>query len=104
MISSDGDKTIRHFTEANSPLVSDDVRKITIDPKTGDVYFATAKGICSFRDVAIEGSTVNEQVLIFPNPVPPGFNGNIFIRGVVSNAIIKITEMRRTIPITTGRS
>jgi hypothetical protein len=30
---------------------------------------------------------------VFPNPVPPGYNGTIAIRGLVNNAIVKITEM-----------
>jgi len=32
-------------------------------------------------------------VLVFPNPVPPGYTGTIGIRGVSNNAIVKITEM-----------
>jgi hypothetical protein len=83
LITSDGEKTIQHFTEDNSPLLSNDVRKIAIDPKTGDVFFATTKGICSFRGNAIEGNAVNDQVMIFPNPVPPGYNGSIAVRGIV---------------------
>ena len=56
-------------------------------------FFATAKGICSFRSSATEGSDTNEEVKIFPNPVPPGYNGTIAIRGLVNNAIVKITEL-----------
>ena len=93
LISADGEKTIHHFTSANSPLFSDDVRKITIDPNTGDVFFATVNGICSFRGSAIEGGAANELVKVYPNPVPPDYNGSIAIRGVVSNAIVKITEL-----------
>ena len=93
LISSTGEEVIYNFTEANSPLLSNDVKKITIDGKTGEVYFATLKGICSFRSTATEGGEVNENVLVFPNPVPPGFNGTIGIRGLVNNAIVKITEL-----------
>ena len=90
---SSGEKIIYGFTEDNSPLLSSDVKKITIDGRTGEVYFATAKGICSFRSTATEGSETNEDVLVFPNPVPPGFAGTIAIRGVANNAIVKITEL-----------
>jgi ligand-binding sensor domain-containing protein len=92
LITAEGEKTIHHFTEENSPLFSNDVRNITIDPKTGDVYFATSSGICSFRGTAIEGGAANDLLTIYPNPVPPGYNGSIAIRGVVSNGIVKITE------------
>jgi len=93
LISPDGEKIIYQFTESNSPLLSDDVKKIAIDGKTGEVYFATKNGICSFRSTATEGAGKNENVLVFPNPVPPGYNGSIAIRGLVNNAIVKITEM-----------
>jgi hypothetical protein len=56
-------------------------------------FFATAKGICSFRSTATEGKEKNENLLVFPNPVPPGYSGTIAIRGVANNAIVKITEL-----------
>jgi ligand-binding sensor domain-containing protein len=93
LVSAEGEKVIYNFTEQNSPLLSNDVKKIAIDGKTGEVYFATLKGICSFRSTATEGGEVNENVLVFPNPVPPGYTGSVGIRGLVNNAIVKITEM-----------
>ncbi len=93
LINSTGEKVIYQFTETNSPLLSNDVKKITIDGKTGEVFFATQKGICSFRSTATEANEKTENVLVFPNPVPPGFAGTIAIRGLVNNAIVKITEL-----------
>ena len=93
LISAGGEKVIYRFTEDNSPLLSNEVKKIAIDGKTGEVYFATQKGICSFRSTATEGKEENEKVLVFPNPVPPDFTGTIGIRGLVNNAIVKITEL-----------
>ncbi len=93
LISDDGGKVIYQLTQDNSPLLSNDVKKIAIDGKTGEVYFATQKGICSFRSTATEGGETNEDVLVFPNPVPPDFSGTIGIRGLVNNALVKITEL-----------
>jgi hypothetical protein len=93
LISATGEKIIYQFTEDNSPLPSSDTRKITIDGQTGEVYFATLKGICSFRSTATEGGESNSNVLVFPNPVPPGYTGSIGIRGLANNAIVKITEL-----------
>ena len=92
LVSANGQQVIYRFTEDNSPLLSSDVKRITIDGKSGEVFFATAKGICSFRSTATEGTSKNEDVLVFPNPVPPGYAGTIAIRGLVNNAIVKITE------------
>ena len=93
LISATGEKVVYQFTEENSPLLDNDIRKIAIDGVSGEVYFATSKGICSFRSTATEGGSENENVLVFPNPVPPGYSGTIGIRGLTNNAIVKITEM-----------
>lgn len=93
LISPDGDKIIYRFTAENSPLLNNDVKKISIDPATGEVFIATISGICSFRSTATEGENTNSHVLVFPNPVPPGYQGTIAIRGLVNNALVKIAEM-----------
>lgn len=93
LISADGEKTIARYTTINSPLPDNDIKNITIDGATGEVFFATAKGMVSFRSTATEATTVNSKVLVFPNPVLPGYNGTIAIRGVAANAIVKITEL-----------
>lgn len=93
LISPDGDKIIYQFTAENSALLSNDVKKIAIDPTTGEVFMATFNGICSFRSTATEGAETFSNVLVFPNPVPPGYNGTIAIRGLTNNALVKIAEL-----------
>lgn len=93
LISPDGKNIVHHFTVSNSPLLSNDVKKISIDPQTGEVYFATFNGLCSYRSTATTASQEFENVLVFPNPVPPQYNGQIVIRGLTENAIVKITEL-----------
>jgi hypothetical protein len=93
LISPDGDKIIYRFTEENSPLLSNDVKKIVVDQSSGEVFMATLSGICSYRSTATLGGDANANVLVFPNPVPPGYAGTIAIRGLVDNALVKITEL-----------
>jgi hypothetical protein len=92
LVNADGDKVIEHFTEENSALLSNDVKSVAIDGSTGEVFMATAKGICSYRGTATNAEETKNNVLVFPNPVPPSFNGNIGIRGLPENSIVKITE------------
>lgn len=93
LLSPEGDKIIYRFTAENSPLLGNDVKRIAVNPVTGEVFLSTIYGICSFRSTATEGGTVNNNVLVFPNPVPPGYNGSIAIRGLTENALVKITEL-----------
>jgi hypothetical protein len=93
LVSSTGEKVIYQFTENNSPLLSSNVKKIAIDGRSGEVFFATAKGICSFRGTATEGAENKMTLQIFPNPVPPDFSGSISIRGLANNSLVKITGL-----------
>jgi hypothetical protein len=93
LISPDGEKVIERFTEENSPLLSNEINRIAIDPRSGEVYFSTFKGICSYRGNATEGTEKQEDVFVFPNPVPSGYDGQIGIRGLAANSFVKITEL-----------
>ncbi|MBS1772679.1 MAG: T9SS type A sorting domain-containing protein [Bacteroidetes bacterium] len=93
LVSAEGDKIINRFNAANSPLPSDLVQKIAIDPVTGDVYIGTQEGLVSYRGTATEGGEENKNVTAFPNPVPSGYKGTIAIKGVVENADVRITDI-----------
>ncbi len=93
LLSADGEKIILRFTAQNSPLQSNNINSISIDPKTGEVFFATVGGLSSYRSTATDSKVNNNPLLIFPNPVPPGYNGTIAISGVPQNAIVKITAL-----------
>ncbi len=93
LISADGEKVLERFTAENSPLLSNAIIRIAIDPKTGEVYFSTFNGICSFRAGATDATENPDKVIVFPSPVPPGYSGSIAIRGLPENSIVKIVEL-----------
>jgi ligand-binding sensor domain-containing protein len=93
LLSADGGQIIYRFSADNSPLPSDDVKQIAIDRTNGEVFIATSAGIMSFRSTATEATESSKNVLVFPNPVPPGYTGTIAIRGLIENSIVKITEL-----------
>jgi len=92
LLDADGTRVIQRFTETNSPLLSNLVYRIALDPSTGEVFFSTFNGLCSYRGTATEGQEEPSQVLAFPNPVPPGYQGSIALRGLPANALVRITE------------
>ncbi|MEN8137176.1 MAG: T9SS type A sorting domain-containing protein [Bacteroidota bacterium] len=91
--SSDGQKTIHHFTTENSPLFSDNVLDMDIDPETGRVYFVTLKGLVSFKGNATEGGNEFGKVYAYPNPVRPEYSGDIYIKGFTDRTNVKITDI-----------
>lgn len=93
LVSADGDKIIYRFTEENSPLPSNHIQKITIDPISGTVYIGTDVGLISYRSTSVDGASENKNVITYPNPVPSGYNGIIAIKGLVENADVRITDV-----------
>ncbi len=91
-ISNNGLTEYMHFTTDNSPLLSNTVKDIAIDGN-GNVYFATDNGIISYRNTATEGGTSNSDVVVYPNPVRSDFTGYVGIKGLVSDALVKITTV-----------
>jgi hypothetical protein len=88
-----GESMVYNFTSENSPLLSNKIVDIEIDKITGEVFFATDKGIVSFRSDATNGNPTFDAVKIFPNPVTPDFSGNVGISGLTTDAIVKITDV-----------
>ncbi|MFT5925841.1 MAG: ligand-binding sensor domain-containing protein [Rubritalea sp.] len=94
LFSPSGRETIFQFTTDNSPLPTNSVNDISIDESSGKVYFATDKGIVAFQGERSSKPEDNlESVRVFPNPVRPGFDGNVTIDGLTDRARVKITDI-----------
>ncbi len=93
LTSSDGLQQIHHFSTDNSPLLANNIYSIAIIPESGEVFFGTEKGLISFRGEATQGAPDFTQVYAFPNPVHPGYSGNITIHGLVAGSYVKITDI-----------
>ncbi len=82
------------FTTKNSPLLSNKITAIEIDGETGEVFVSTIEGIFSYMGFATEATDKNkDEIVIFPNPVRPNYHGYVAIRGLVSDANVKITDI-----------
>jgi len=91
--SPNGQSTLYHFTTSNSPLPSNNVNDVDINQSTGEVFFATTKGMVSFQGTAISESKDLSNVIVYPNPVRPEYSGTVKITGVLDKANIKITDI-----------
>ena len=91
--SSDGQETVHRFTSSNSPLPSNGINDIDINPITGEVFFATDKGMVSFKGTATTASSDLSHVNVYPNPVRPEFDGTVKISGLLNKCTVKITDI-----------
>ncbi len=93
LLSENGQQTIRHFTEENSPLLSNYIFSIDIHPTTGEVFIGTARGLISFQSDAAGSTDSFSDVHAYPNPVRENFSGLITITGLIDKTQVKITDV-----------
>lgn len=105
LISADNMEQIYNFTENNSPLLSNSVETIAINHDTGEVFFGTDKGLCSFMSDATNSSIEmdKDHVYAYPNPVVSGYDGLITVVGLSFNSDVKILSTSGQL-IAQGRS
>ena len=93
LLSEDGLEELLHFTEENSPLFSNHIIDIAINPSSGEIFIATENGVLSYKGNATKGALSQNEIKIFPNPVRENYTGLIGIDGLIANANIKITDV-----------
>ena len=96
---------VHHFTTENSQLLSDIVGAIVINEETGEVFFGTDNGLCSYMS-GISGNITEmteDNVYAYPNPVTPDYTGLITITGLTNDADVKILSSSGTL-VAEGRS
>ena len=105
LISADNLQQIHNFTIDNSLMISNDISSIAINQQTGEVFFLSDKGLCSYQSDATEPSEdmTDDSVWAYPNPVTPDYTGLITITGLSYDADVKITSSNGAL-IAEGRS
>ena len=93
LLSEDGMETVQHFTAENSPLLSNIIQSIVIDPTSGEVYIGTSKGLNIYQSDATEAEdNFSDAPYAYPNPVRPDYTGVITVTGLVKDSDVKITN------------
>ncbi|EOZ92096.1 Immunoreactive 84kD antigen PG93 [Indibacter alkaliphilus LW1] len=87
-----GNELLEHFNQANSPLISNNISNLNLDPVSGELLIVQEHAAFSYRGSSIKSAPGLESLKIFPNPVRPDFNGVLSIEGLIDFAKIKITS------------
>ena len=105
LVSPDGTQILAHYTADNSPLLSDVVQGLAIDPATGLLFIATEIGLCSYASGVTEpaASLKENDIKVFPNPVRPEYHGLVNITGLTADAEVKIMTTGSQL-VATGRA
>ena len=92
LISADGTQTLEHFTASNSPLPSNYILSITENGLDGSLFFGTSLGMVEYGGQARDPqeSLSESNLLVYPNPVKPDFDGYVTITGLTEWSTVRI--------------
>jgi len=88
-----GDHLLKHFNTKNSPLLSDQVLSIALEQKNGEVFFATSRGLISYKSDATASESNPDKAYVWPNPLRENFEGGVTIDGLTEGTELKITDL-----------
>lgn len=91
-VSSDGSEILEHFNKDNSPLVSNTVYGVSVNPNNNEVFFATDAGVYVYNSSSSPAADDYSDVLVYPNPVRPEYTGMVTITGLMDNSLVKIAD------------
>lgn len=101
LLSEDGLNQVVHFTDANSPLLSNTVFDIAINQENGEVFFGTSRGIVSYIGTATNFDPDISEVTVYPNPVREDYTGSVTIEGLAFESEVRITDASGNLVYTT---
>ncbi len=91
LLNPDASQILTHYTQENSPLLSNTILDIYADQTSGMIYFGTYNGLSVLQTQAIqEKESLSGKLNVFPNPFTPGSSTNLTIDGLGAQASVKI--------------
>ncbi len=91
LTSTDGTSLLETFDSKNSPLLSDQIKSLSIDEKNGIVYAAVEGGLTAFYTTALTPNTTFATIETSPSPFLIGKNSSLLtIDGLIKDSEIKI--------------
>ena len=90
LLNSEGSRVLQHFTTANSPLLSDAITDIEVNPKTGEVYISTDVGLMVYRDRPVEPKPAMNRLKVYPNPFHAASDDQVVIEGLTDQTTVRI--------------
>lgn len=89
-----GEEQVAKFDVENSLLFDNNIKAMSYNEITGEMYIASNRGLQSFRtETTGARNTHSSNVYAFPNPVRPDYQGTIAIKGLARDAEVKITDI-----------
>ena len=82
LVNAAGDAVVRRVASETSPLPSDEVFSVAVDPVSGRVYFVTGEGLFSTAGDATRARPGSDGLVASPSPFRPAEGGGVVVSGL----------------------
>lgn len=89
VFNSDATEILAIINKANSPLPTDDVKSISTNPATGEIFFATRNGLYVAKSMSVAPNE-NYDISCYPQPFDPNRDSELIIDGLAGASEIRI--------------
>lgn len=91
-VSAQGNEILEHYGKDNSMLPSDYVNSVYADPNSNYLYVGTDNGVMRLSTNASPAMDNYDDIYAYPNPVRPEHRGPVYVKGLMENSLVKITD------------
>jgi ligand-binding sensor domain-containing protein len=89
VLNEDGTEVLSIITQNNSPLLTDNVKSVVVDDRTGRAYFGTMSGCSSVLTQSVKPLDAY-AIRCYPQPFRPDADGTITIDGLAADSDVRI--------------
>ncbi|MBR5552072.1 MAG: hypothetical protein IKV83_09180 [Muribaculaceae bacterium] len=101
LVSESGNEILEHFTSENSYHPGGVTYSVFANPFNNSVLMGTEFGLVEYGANSSPAQEDYSEIYAYPNPVKPDYTGDIVIKGLMENSLVKIADSAGNVFYTT---
>lgn len=101
LVSESGNEILEHFTSENSYHPGGVTYNVFANPFNNSVLMGTEFGLVEYGANSSPAQEDYSEIYAYPNPVKPDYTGDIVIKGLMENSLVKIADSTGNVFYTT---
>ena len=101
LVSESGNEILEHFTSENSYHPGGVTYSVFANPFNNSVLIGTEFGLVEYGANSSPAQEDYSEIYAYPNPVKPDYTGDIVIKGLMENSLVKIADSTGNVFYTT---
>lgn len=90
LVNAAGTAILEHFTQENSPLLSNAIQDLAFDPSTGNLFVSTSAGVQLYQDRANQGASKLDNLSVYPSPFSYERHEEMILEGLPTRSRVRV--------------